>query len=215
MAILVPAILTKDPEEVFRKLKFLESLPEITDVQIDFEDGKFVNNDTVLPRALGPLATRLRVEAHLMVQEPQQYFHDLEAMGAKFLFLHYESFPEEGKLLTAVRNAQIMGFECGVALNPETELTVVDRLAGKIDGILLMSVNPGWQGQEFLPETFDRLQILRKAHENAIIEVDGGMKLENFGRVVASGANRIVVGSGIWKTPDPKQTIHDFLSRIK
>lgn len=212
---LIPAILTKDPDEYYEKLKFLEEIPEITEVHIDFEDGKFVRNDTVLPRALGSLATRLQVEAHLMVQEPQQYFHDLEVMGAKLLFLHYESFPEEGQLLTAVRNAQIMGFQCGVALNPQTELTVVDRLAGKIDGILLMSVNPGWQGQEFLPETLDRLQILRKAHENVIIEVDGGLKLENFGSVMASGANRIVVGSGIWKTEDPAKTIRDFLSRMK
>lgn len=215
MPILVPAILSKDPEEVREKVKLLESIPEISDLQIDFEDGQFVDNYTALPKDLAGLETRLKLEAHLMVKSPGQYFENLERLKIELLFLHFESFAKVEELLTAVSNARALGFRCGVAINPGTETSVVDRFVDQIDGVLLMSVNPGWQGQKFIPESLERLEVLRKAHRNAILEIDGGINLDNFETVVAHGADRIVVGSGIWQTPDPKETIYQFLEKLK
>lgn len=215
MIILVPAILSRDPEEVREKIRLLESVPEITEVQIDFEDGRFVENQTVLPGDLGHLETRLKIEAHLMVKDPPHYFDDLEILPAELLFLHFESFSRLSDLLTAISNARALGFRCGVAINPATELSAVESFAQETDAVLLMSVNPGWQGQKFLPQSLERLQELRKNHGGLTLEIDGGVNLDNFGAVAAHGANRIVVGSAIWQSADPRATIYDFLGKLK
>lgn len=215
MITLVPAILSRDPDEVREKIRFLESIPELTDVHIDFADNRFVPNQTVSPRDLAGLKTRLRIEAHMMVMEPQQYFHDLEAMQARFLYLHYESFSRIADLLTAVGNAKFMDFQCGVALNPGTDISVVERLLPKIDGVLLMSVQPGFQGQPFVPDSMDRLELLRRAHKDLLLELDGGVNQQNFGVIASYGADRAVAGSAIWQTLDAKKTIHEFLKKQK
>lgn len=212
---IIPAILTREADEAVEKLKFLEAIPDIAEVQIDFEDGQFVENTTVLPKGLPPLATRLSLEAHLMVKNPESYFHDLEELGFKVVIIHYESFKSEQELASAASNARSMGFTCGVAINPQTEVGVFDKFINQIDLCLLMSVYPGFQGKPFLPESLGRIQILRERHKDAIIEVDGGINLDNFMSVAAYGANRIVVGSGIWQTPDAKQTIHSFFQKLK
>lgn len=215
MVTLVPAILTKDADEVAEKVAFLEAIPEITDVQIDFEDGKFVPNDTVLPGDLHLPAGRLRIEAHMMVTHPQNYLHELEELGVNSVIMHYESFHRDLDLMAAAGNARALGFKVGIAINPETEVAVFDQFMDKIDLALVMSVNPGFQGQKFLPGTFSRLAALREKYEHAILEVDGGINLSNFQEVVAHGASRIAVGSGIWQTRDPKNTIKDFLAKLR
>lgn len=214
MPTLVPAILTRDPSEVEEKIRYLESVPEITEVQIDFADGKFVPNTTAMPKEVNALDTHLYLEAHLMVQAPQHYFHDLELLRPRTVIIHYESYHDLGHLFAALKNIKALGMGAGVAINPRTEVSVLDKLAGDIDIALVMGVTPGFQGQEFLAETLDRVQNLRKKHPQMIIEVDGGVKLENFEALVAHGADRIVVGSGIWQNKDPKQTIKQFLALL-
>ncbi len=216
MVQIIPAILTKDPDEIIEKIKFLESIPEIEEVHLDIEDGQFVPNTTVLPKSFQiPTQTRLQVEAHLMVVNPQAYFHDLEHCGINQVILHYESFTETTNLKIALQNAKILGFKTGVVINPQTEIAVFDAFMERPDFLMLMSVHPGFQGQKFLPETLERLQTLRERHPDAILAVDGGLKLENFQSVIAHGANRIVVGSGIWVTPQAGETIKKFLDKLK
>lgn len=216
MATLVPAILTKEKDELLEKIKILETVEEISDVQIDFEDGQFVRNTTVLPKdLLGQLETRLKIEAHLMVSSPQNYLHDLERLAVDAAIIHYESFSRVGDLIATLDNMKYLNLKRGVAINPDTEVSTFDKLLPHLEICLLMSVHPGFQGQKFLPETLKRLQILRKLRKNVIIEVDGGINLKNFQNVIEEGAERIVVGSGIWQTRDPKQTIREFLKQIK
>lgn len=215
MAILIPAILTRDADEITEKLAFLESIPEITSCHIDFEDGVFVKNTTCLPNDLKNVSTRLELEGHMMVMNPQKYFHDLEHKGINFITLHYESFPNFHGVESAVKNLKAMGMRAAVAVNPQTDVTVLDSLIESLDAALVMSVNPGFQGNTFLPECLDRLFSLRKRHPKATLEIDGGIKIDNIKAAVAHGADRIVVGSGIWHNSDPKKAIYDLLAEIK
>lgn len=215
MAILVPSILTKDAEELKEKVKFLESFDELQVVQLDFADGKFVPNELVYPKEVEVFATRLALEAHLMMVSPQHYFHDLEILGIKTVFVHYESFRHVDEVKVALKNAREMGFRPGLALNPNTDIKVFDWFVQEIEEALLLGVNPGFQGAKFIPQTLERLQALRKRHEKLIIEVDGGVKLGNLESLVAHGADKVNVGSGIWQTPNPQKTIEDFLAKLK
>ena len=215
MAQLIPAILTKDPEEVREKLHFLESIPQIQEVQVDFEDGQFVENTTIMPKDIWGMDSRLQIEAHMMVAFPQAYFHDLEILKSRRVILHYESFSNVSDLVVSLGNAKAMGFEPGVAINPQTNISAFDGLKEHVDLFLLMCVEPGFQGRQFIPDSLDKLAALRATHKDAIIEVDGGINLDNVGNVVARGADRVVAGSGIWQTPDAKQTIQKFLEILK
>ncbi len=215
MAKLIPSILTKDPEEIHEKIRFLEQIPELAEIQIDFADGKFVSNELAYPRDIGKLDTRLALEAHLMVQRPQDYFHDLEFLGVQTVFLHHESFHSNEQVGIALRNLRHLGFRCGLAVNPSTEIAVFDQFVDHLDEALLMGVYPGLQGQEFIAETLERVAALRKRHPNVIIEVDGGIKLFNVESIVGYGADKVNVGSGIWQTPDPKKTISEFLRLLR
>ena len=212
---LIPSILTRSPDEIREKLRLLSEIPEITDVQIDFADGKLVPNELVHPSKIGELHTRLNLEAHLMVVKPSHYFHDLQHLGFKTVFIHYESFSNKEHVETALKNMKSLGFRSGLAVNPTTEIAVFDWLFGHFDEALIMGVNPGLQGQDFIPETLERIQALRKNHEDVIIEVDGGVKLNNVGSLIAHGANKLNVGSGIWITSNPEATIHEFLKKLK
>lgn len=215
MAKLVPSILTRSPDEILEKIKFLESFPELRQVQIDFADGVFVANQLAAPNEIGPLKTRLEVEAHLMVAEPQKYFHDLEMMGAKLIFIHFESFRSNEAALTALRNIKSLGLLRGLAINPNSPIDIFDSFIGEIDEALIMGVNPGLQGQKFIPNTYEKVRALRDSHKSVIIEVDGGVKLENIAMLAAYGADKVNVGSGIWQTPDARETIKQFLSKLK
>ena len=208
MAILIPAILTKDSDEYYEKLGFLEEIPEISEAHIDFEDGVFVPNATFLPKDLRQQSSRIRAEAHLMVSRPEKYFSELEHFSVKTVHLHHESFANIHDLVTAVRNAKHLGFRVGVAVNPETDISVFDGIADQIDIAMLMSVHPGFQGAKFLPESLDRLQALRVKYPKLPLEIDGGIKLDNIEAVRAHGADRIVVGSGVWQNKDVKGAIY-------
>lgn len=212
---LLPAILSKDPEEVREKIKFFESIPEISEIHIDFADGIFVDNTTVRPGDLRGLDTRLRIEAHMLTSNPYQYFHDLEHNGFGTVILHFESFPTVDDLAAATSNVRALGLKAGVAVNPDTDISLLDQLMDQIDIAMIMSVYPGFQGRVFVPESFDKLQALRSRHPNAIIEIDGGVNLDNIQMLKSHGANRFVVGSGIWLARDPKQKIYELLEKIK
>ncbi|MDZ4243901.1 MAG: hypothetical protein U1C57_02245, partial [Candidatus Doudnabacteria bacterium] len=157
MAQLIPAILTRDPDEVREKLQFLDGIPQIQEVHVDFEDGQFVGNTTIMPKDLWGTKTRLAIETHMMVAFPQGYFHDLEILRPKRVILHYESFSNVSDLIASLQNLKAMGFERGVAINPQTDVTVSDDLISYADLFLLMCVEPGFQGRQFIPESLVKL----------------------------------------------------------
>lgn len=212
---LIPAILSNKPGDVEEKIRFLETIPEIREVHIDFEDGQFVPNDTVLPKDLFGIKTRLAIDAHMMVLHPQDYFHDLAHLGVTTADVHFESFIGFTELLNAASNLRAMKMKVGVVVNPDTDIEVFKSLIPEIDVVFIMSVHPGFQGKPFLPQSLDRCAVLRKSYPDAIIQIDGGISLSNIEAVRAHGADRIVVGSGIWKNLDPKKTIYELLEKIK
>lgn len=212
---LIPAILTQDPADLLEKIKFLESIPDITDVHIDFEDGKFVPNNTVLPKVLESFQTRLNLEGHMMVEHPEHYFHDMEHLRIKTVIMHYESFRTRDDIKVALSNASHLGLTVGLAINPGTEVTVFEQFLNDIAIAQLMSVHPGFQGQPFVSETFDRLEILAKLVDKIDIAVDGAVKLENIESLIGHGVRRIVVGSGIWGAENPKHRIEEFFRLAK
>ncbi len=215
MAELIPAILSKEPSEVEEKIRFLEAIPEITEVHIDFEDGRFVPNDTVLPKDLFGIKTRLAIDAHMMVASPQDYFQDLQHLGVTSVDIHFESFVGFAELLNAVSNLRALKMKAGVVVNPETDVEVFNSLFPQIDVAFVMSVYPGFQGKPFLPQSLDRIAVLRKNHPDAIIQIDGGISRNNIEAAKTHGADRIVVGSGIWQNLDVKKTIYELLEKVK
>ena|SRR3989344_6355274 len=215
MAVLIPAILSKEPSEVEEKIRFLETIPEITEVHIDFEDGRFVPNDTVLPKDLFGIKTRLAIDAHMMVVNPQEHFQDLQHLGTTTAAIHFESFIGFAELLNAVSNLHALKMKVAVVVNPETDIEVFKSLFPGIDVAFVMSVYPGFQGKPFLPQSLDRIAVLRKTYPDAIIQIDGGISRNNIESAKAHGADRIVVGSGIWQNLDVKKTIYELIEKIK
>ena len=215
MAILIPSILSKQADEVHEKIQLLEAVPGLTTVHIDFADGKFVDNQLVSAKEIGRLDTRLELEAHLMVANPQTWFHDLEVLGYKTVFVHFEAFAGHEQVQNALYSIRHLNMRAGLAINPNTDIEVFDWFIGDVDELLLMGVTPGYQGQPLDENLFVRLSALRKKHKDVIIEVDGGVKLENFAMVAAEGADKLNVGSGIWHAKDPKHRIQEFLETLK
>ena len=175
-------------------------------LHVDVMDGRFVPNITVgLPvvKAISR-ATRLPIDAHLMIVEPGRYAEQFAKAGARMVSIHIEADPNAHRTLTAIRSA---GALAGIVINPATALSALDEAIKFADYVLVMSVNPGFGGQEFIPESLDKVRRLRKMIDErglkVRIEIDGGISIDNIAEVTSAGAEIIVAGSAIFGTPDP------------
>jgi ribulose-phosphate 3-epimerase len=179
-------------------------------IHVDVMDGHFVPNITIGPPVVRAIkrVTSLPLDVHLMIADPARYLTTFADAGADFLSVHVEATPHLHKTLTEIKK---LGVQAGVALNPSTPESVLDEIATEVDFILVMSVNPGFGGQKFIPRTLTKIvaiqEILEKAKNEAPIEVDGGISQSNAGDVVAAGADVLVAGSAIFGSPDPSQAI--------
>lgn len=176
-------------------------------VQIDVMDGRFVPNitfGTVAVESLRPL-TQIQLEAHLMVQPPEDFIESIAQAGADTIIVHQEATPH---LHRAIQHIHSLGKKAGVALNPSTPASLLSEVAESLQLILVMTVNPGFGGQEFIPETLRKIRQVREMiHERQIdceVEVDGGINLETAPQVVKAGANVLVAGTAVF---DCKQGI--------
>lgn len=179
-------------------------------LHFDVMDGQFVPNLTFGPmvvKALRPL-TELPFYAHLMVYTPEALIEPLAEAGANRLYLHPESTPHIHRALCQVREA---GLEVGVAINPGTPMIMLEPLLELVDGVLVMSVNPGFGGQSFLPTTIGRVAELRDLmmHHGVTpsVECDGGVELANISPLVRAGMTGAVVGSGLFRKGDPADAL--------
>jgi ribulose-phosphate 3-epimerase len=149
-------------------------------------------------------ATRLPIDAHLMIVEPGQYAEQFVKAGAQMVSIHIEADPHAHRTLSAIRAA---GAQAGIAINPGTSLSAIEESLKFADYVLLMSVNPGFGGQKFIPESLDKLRRLRRMiNEHGLklrIEIDGGIDADNIAEVAAAGAEIIVSGSAIFGADDP------------
>ncbi len=206
---IAPSILSADFSRLGSEIESVER-GGATIIHVDVMDGHFVPNITVgLPvvKAVAR-ATRLVVDAHLMISEPGRYAEEFVKAGAQMVSIHVEADAHLHRTLTSIRAA---GALAGIAINPATALGALDDAIGFADYILVMSVNPGFGGQEFIPACLDKLRRLRTMIGdrglNTRIEVDGGIDLANIGEIAAAGAEIIVSGTGVFGAPDRTEAV--------
>lgn len=186
--------------------------PYVSRVQIDVMDGQFVDNKTLSADEYARIETSLIREAQLMVKNPEAYLNDCKNFGIDLVEFHLES---QGNIWSAIQKAKSFGLKVGIALNPDTPLELVREYLQSINLVLLMSVHPGFDGQEFLPQTIERIKLLRAMWPKGIIEVDGGLKKGIVGRCAKAGANFMVVGTGIYGEENPTQTLKDLQKEVQ
>jgi ribulose-phosphate 3-epimerase len=179
-------------------------------IHIDVMDGRFVPNLTFGAKVIETVrrCTSLPLDVHLMVVEPENYFDTYAKAGADVLTIHAEAAPHLQRQLTRIRE---LGCKAGVALNPSTPLNVVGEVMDDIDLLLIMTVNPGFGGQKFIPASIDKIrrarQLLDTARCNAVLEVDGGINRETILECRRAGADTFVAGNAIFSAQDPQGEI--------
>ena len=196
----IPAILATDPADLQEKLQILKG--NTNWVHIDIMDGKFVPNTSVNLFELGEAAQRFNLEIHLMVQEPEKYFEDCAAISAKRVICHWEVKPN------------LLGehpFQKGIALNPETELPAFEA---EPSSILLMSVHPGFQGQEFVSSVLEKAKQVREKFPEMLVGMDGALGEKNIKQAFDAGINYAVVGSNIVKAENPAEALKNLEEMI-
>jgi ribulose-phosphate 3-epimerase len=176
-------------------------------IHVDVMDGHFVPNITLGPpvvRAIRRVATR-PLDVHLMIEDPDRYIEEFVAAGASMVSVHVEVVRHLNRTVSLIRK---LGAKAGVVLNPGTPVGSLEAIAPDVDFVLVMSVNPGFSGQSFIPHSLDRLRRIRSLLEGtgsqALIEIDGGIDQTNVSDVVAAGANILVAGQAIFGNPDPE-----------
>jgi ribulose-phosphate 3-epimerase len=185
-------------------------------VHVDVMDGHFVPNMTFGPFILEVVkkATALPLDVHLMIEDAERWVAAYAKAGADIIGVHVEACPHLHRTLQQIKS---LGKKPCVVLNPHSPLSSIDYVLGDVAQVLIMSVNPGFGGQSFIPSQLDKIRALRKMIDerglDVDIEVDGGIKLDNVAEVCAAGANVIVSGSGVYGTKDYAATIDELRRR--
>lgn len=203
---IVPAILTKKLPDLRDKIKKVKSFGA-SKVQIDIADNKFVPNKTIGIKELKQLHSSLEVEVHLMVYEPQNYIEQLAKNKIKTFIFHIEAVPEADELIKKVKKSKM---KVGLALNPKTNISFIEQFVSKVDMVLFLSVEPGFQGRGFVPAVLNKIRDFRNMFPSVIIGIDGGIKLDNFNLLKDLAINEVIVGSGIWQNKNPDQVYKKF-----
>lgn len=206
---IAPSILSADFARLGEEIRAAEDAGAHL-LHIDVMDGHFVPNITIGPPVVESIrkVTRLPLDVHLMIEDPDRYLKDFISAGADFLTVHCEATVQLHRTVQAIKEG---GAKAGVSINPATPVWTLDDILGDIDLVLVMSVNPGFGGQEFIPHTLEKLRLLRKKISGAgpppLIEVDGGVKPGNAKEIAAAGADILVMGSAFFKSGDYASTM--------
>lgn len=214
---LAPSILSADFGRLAEEVKAVEEAGADV-IHVDVMDGRFVPNITIGPLIVKAVrkATKLPVDVHLMIVEPDRYVPEFADAGADYITVHAEVLPHLNRSLAAIKECGIKG---GAALNPSTPLSAVEWVWEYMDMLLIMSVNPGFGGQKFIPNCLDKIAQAKKEITRrklkTLIEVDGGIKVDNAHAVVKAGADVLVAGSAVFGTDDYKKTVKAFGKEMK
>ena len=184
-------------------------------LHLDIMDGVFVPNISFGFPVLKHVARLCRkpLDVHLMIVSPEKFIPEVKALGAYMMNVHYEACPPLHRVVQQIKEA---GMKAGVTLNPATPVMLLADIIRDVDMVLLMSVNPGFGGQQFIPHTLDKVRELRALIERtgskALIEVDGGVNDDTASQLVAAGADVLVAGSHVFKASNPEETIRSLKS---
>ena len=216
MKIIAPSMLSCDFGKLVDEIEMVNQ-SEAGWFHLDIMDGVFVPNitfGTPILEVFKKYATK-HLDAHLMIINPENYIEKFASLGAKTITVHYEAC---NNLLNTINQIKKLDVKAGIAINPDTAVSSLESIISEIDLVCLMSVFPGFSGQKFIPETFVRLEKLReiitKNHSKAMIQIDGGVDLDNAKKLVSLGADILVAGSFVFKSEDSFNTIKKLYSLI-
>ena len=210
MSIIAPSLLSANFLELQSESAMLNK-SEADWFHLDIMDGRFVPNITFGPMIVEFFrkATSKPLDVHLMIEEPGQFAEAFKKAGADHLSVHIEACPNLHRNIQQIRS---LGMLAGVAINPHTPVESLKEVLGDIDLVCMMSVNPGFGGQSFIPNTLKKIRTLRKMIDEAglsvKIEIDGGVTMENAVEIIKAGADVLVAGNTVFRSPDPIDTIH-------
>jgi len=182
-------------------------------IHVDVMDGHFVPNITIGPPVVKSLkkVTKVPLDVHLMITDPDKYIGAFAEAGAAMISVHVEVLPHLHRTIQAIK---ALGVKAGVVLNPSTPVADIGEVAGDVDFVLVMSVNPGFGGQSFIPRSESKVAEVRALLDHAgnkgLVEIDGGIDLTTVGRVVKAGARMLVAGNAIFGTPDPERAAREL-----
>jgi len=209
---IAPSILSADFSRLGDEIRAVEAAGADY-IHIDVMDGHFVPNITIGPLIVEAArrVTRLPLDVHLMIEDPDRYIPDFAAAGADIIVMHAEAVHHLHRTVQLIKS---LGKKAGVSLNPATPLNVLDYVIGDLDLVLLMTVNPGFGGQSFIEACLPKVQALRAMLDRrggeAELEVDGGVKASNIARIAHAGADVFVAGSAVFGSPDYAATIAEM-----
>jgi ribulose-phosphate 3-epimerase len=212
MVQIVPSILSADFAHLASEIERVEE-GGATMLHVDIMDGHFVPNLTIGPPVVKSIrkATRMELDVHLMITDPDRYAPAFIEAGAGQVSVHQEVCPHLHRTLHMIQSE---GAKAGVVLNPATPVSVLDEILEVADFVLVMSVNPGFGGQQFIPRALDKVRRLDKTRQSLglelQIEIDGGITTENLADAVRAGCDWIVTGSSVFHSRDPKATVQEM-----
>ncbi len=210
MAIIAPSLLSANFLHLERDIHMING-SDAGWLHCDVMDGRYVPNISFgLPIiAAAKKASKLPLDVHLMIVEPEKYFEAFAKAGADYLTVHLEASLHLHRSVQAIK---ALGMKAGVSLNPHTPVSLLEDIITELDLVLIMSVNPGFGGQSFIPQSLKKVaalkQLIHGTGSKALIEVDGGVTLENAPSIIAAGADVLVAGNTVFSSDDPVGTIH-------
>ncbi|KAA5547742.1 ribulose-phosphate 3-epimerase [Adhaeribacter rhizoryzae] len=215
--IIAPSLLAADFANIQSEVNMLNQ-SEAEWIHFDVMDGVFVPNISFgfpVLEALKKYATKV-LDVHLMIQEPGRYVDQFRAAGADNITVHYEACTHLHRTVQQIKDT---GAKAGVALNPHTPVRVLSEIIQDLDLVLIMSVNPGFGGQKFIQRTFQKVKeaksLIRESGSSALIEIDGGVNLQNAPALIEEGANVLVAGNFVFSSSEPLKTISALKNQVK
>jgi ribulose-phosphate 3-epimerase len=206
---IAPSLLSADFSKIAEQIQLVERAGAAY-LHLDVMDGRFVPNITWGPKIIGDLRplSDLPFDTHLMIVEPERYVADFAAAGANIITVHWEATVHAHRLIQQIKE---LGVRAGLSLNPATPLSVLEEILPYLDLLLIMSVNPGFGGQSYIPTSTAKLVAARALIDarglDVELEVDGGVHIDNVAEVARTGVDTIVMGSGVFGTAHPDETV--------